>query len=117
MPYAIVIMPRARRQIAEARDWWNLNRAAAPALLGEELDRALDRVAENPNVGAPWPRAPACAGSCSHVLGSSCCTACAHGRNASRCSRCGTVGEVSPRRVCETTELLDLWVGDVSHRR
>ena len=56
MPYAIVIMPRARRLIAEARDWWNLNRAAAPALLGDELDRAFDRIAENPNVGAPWPR-------------------------------------------------------------
>jgi plasmid stabilization system protein ParE len=56
MPYAIVVMPRARRQIAEARDWWNLNRAAAPALLGDELDRALARIAESPNVGAPWPR-------------------------------------------------------------
>ena len=49
-------MPRARRQIAEARDWWDLNRAAAPALLGDELDRALDRIAGNPSVGAPWPR-------------------------------------------------------------
>jgi hypothetical protein len=56
MPYVIVIMPRARRLIAEARDWWNMNRAAAPALLGDELDRAFDRIAENPNVGAPWPR-------------------------------------------------------------
>ena len=52
MPYAIVIMPRARRLIAEARDWWSLNRTAAPALLGEELDRAFDRIAENPNIGA-----------------------------------------------------------------
>jgi plasmid stabilization system protein ParE len=56
MPYAIVIMPRARRLIAEARDWWSLNRTAAPALLGEELDRAFDRIAKNPNIGAPWPR-------------------------------------------------------------
>lgn len=93
-------MPRARRLIAEARDGWSLNRTAAPALLGEELDRAFDRIAENPNIGAPWPHR-ARAGLCSRVLVSSCCTACAHVRNASRCSPCGTVREVSPRRVCE----------------
>ncbi len=56
MPYAIVIMPRARRQIAAARDWWDLNRTAAPALLGDELDRALGRIADNPSVGTSWPR-------------------------------------------------------------
>lgn len=56
MAYAIVIMPRARRLIAEARDWWYANRTAAPTLLGEELDRAFTRLAENPHLGASWPR-------------------------------------------------------------
>jgi plasmid stabilization system protein ParE len=56
MPYAIVIMPRARRLIAEARDWWRVNCTSAPTLLGEELDRAFNRLAENPHLGASWPR-------------------------------------------------------------
>lgn len=55
MSYAVIIMPRARRLISDARDWWNSNRTAAPALLGDELDRAAGRIAENPNAGAPWP--------------------------------------------------------------
>jgi hypothetical protein len=56
MPYAIVIMPCARRLIAEARDWWNLNRAAAPALLGDELDRAFNASPKIPT--SALPRSP-----------------------------------------------------------
>jgi plasmid stabilization system protein ParE len=53
--YSITIVPRAQRHIAEARDWWRANRPEAPTLLGEELDRALQRLVENPNLGSPWP--------------------------------------------------------------
>lgn len=56
MPYSIVIVPRAQNQIAAARDWWQLNRPEAPTRLRDELDRALGRLVENPNVGTPWPR-------------------------------------------------------------
>ncbi|MBC7974320.1 MAG: type II toxin-antitoxin system RelE/ParE family toxin [Myxococcales bacterium] len=55
MLYEVAVLPRARRQIAEARDWWDLNRVAAPALLRDEIDRALDRISGSPKVGTPWP--------------------------------------------------------------
>ncbi len=48
-------MSRARRQIVGASAWWRMNRAAAPSLLDEELDRALMRLAENPDLGLPAP--------------------------------------------------------------
>jgi plasmid stabilization system protein ParE len=56
--YSITIVPRAQRQIAAARDWWWANRPEAPTLLGDELDRALQRLVENPNLGSPWPQRP-----------------------------------------------------------
>jgi plasmid stabilization system protein ParE len=56
VPHSILIMPTARRQIAAAVIWWTSNRPAAPALLIEELDRALVHLAENPNAGVLWPR-------------------------------------------------------------
>ena len=51
-------MPTARRQIVAACDWWRANRPVAPTLLEDELDIALDRLAERPNLGAPWPSRP-----------------------------------------------------------
>lgn len=58
MPFAIVILPSARRQILRASDLWRQSHPAAPRLFDEELDRALLRLADNPRLGmrAPWSR-------------------------------------------------------------
>jgi plasmid stabilization system protein ParE len=58
--FTIIITPSAHRQIVSASAWWKTNRPAAPGLLDEELDRALLRLADSPNLGtaSPWPQLP-----------------------------------------------------------
>ena len=43
---------RASLQVAEAGRWWSVNRAKAPDALREELERALQLIASQPEVGA-----------------------------------------------------------------
>ena len=52
--FAIVVSPRAGREIAAASAWWKSNRLAAPLLLADEVSQALARIAENPSIGTPW---------------------------------------------------------------
>ena len=52
MTFPIEIVPRAALEIAEAWDWWQANRPAAPAALEEELRRAFALISEHPSVGA-----------------------------------------------------------------
>ncbi len=48
------VLSRARVQARRARDWWRKNRPAAPALFEDELTAALRRIADNPEIGAPF---------------------------------------------------------------
>jgi tRNA G18 (ribose-2'-O)-methylase SpoU len=43
---------RAARQVEEAGEWWRDNRTKAPEALPEELERALELIASQPDVGA-----------------------------------------------------------------
>jgi hypothetical protein len=43
---------QAARQVEEAGDWWRENRTKAPEALREELERALELIASQPDVGA-----------------------------------------------------------------
>ena len=52
MPLPIKIVPRAAREIAEAWDWWQENRPAAPEALEEELRRAFALIRHHPSLGA-----------------------------------------------------------------
>ena len=52
MTFPIKIVPRAAREIAEAGDWWQENRPAAPAALEDELRRAFALLSQHPSVGA-----------------------------------------------------------------
>ncbi len=48
--------PRARRQAAEAEDWWRRNRTASPDLFFEEFLKTLDLLEDTPDMGSPVPR-------------------------------------------------------------
>ncbi len=52
--FAIVLSPRAWRQIVEADAWWTANRPAAPSLLADEVSQAFARLAANPRLGTVW---------------------------------------------------------------
>jgi len=54
MARRITIVRRAAREIAEAREWWQANRPAAPEVLERELRRGLVFIAQQPHIG---PRA------------------------------------------------------------
>jgi len=53
----------ARRALAEAKavkTWWRENRpGAAPDLFQDELDAALERIAQSPNIGTPYEQVSA----------------------------------------------------------
>jgi plasmid stabilization system protein ParE len=53
VPIAVVILPRAVEQISLAAAWWRQHRPEAPTMLEDELGRALARLADTPNAGAP----------------------------------------------------------------
>jgi plasmid stabilization system protein ParE len=44
----------ARRQLGRALAWWDKHRAAAPALLLDEVTEALDLLATSPRAGIPY---------------------------------------------------------------
>ena len=46
------IVSSAARAIAEAADWWAVNRPKAPEAFAEEIERALELIAFQPGVGA-----------------------------------------------------------------
>lgn len=48
---AITFTPRASRDIAEAKRWWDANRTKAPKALEEELRATLDLIATVPGIG------------------------------------------------------------------
>lgn len=50
-PYVILFAGRARRELARADEWWNVNRPDAPGLLVEELTAALAKLADAPYTG------------------------------------------------------------------
>ena len=54
------VVPTASRHIETAARWWRANRQAAPRLFREELSRAFDLIAEQPDIapGAPETDAP-----------------------------------------------------------
>ena len=52
MALSIRIVPRAARQIAEASEWWQENRPAAPEALEEELRRGFALIARQPGIGS-----------------------------------------------------------------
>lgn len=58
LPFAILIMPNAHRQILAVSAWWRQHRQTAPRLFEEEIDRALLRLAHYPALGtrSRWPR-------------------------------------------------------------
>lgn len=47
----IKLLRRAKRQIAEASGWWKANRLKAPDAFDEEMEKAFDLLAFQPNVG------------------------------------------------------------------
>ncbi len=48
----IRIVRSAAKAIAEAADWWQVNRTKAPEAFMEDLDSALHLIALQPNIGA-----------------------------------------------------------------
>ena len=49
--YTVIIAPEAVLEVAKAAAWWNKNRPAAPRLFQTEMDRAVLRLAERPEIG------------------------------------------------------------------
>jgi plasmid stabilization system protein ParE len=47
----VLVLRRARRQIAEAGAWWRKNRPKAPEAFREELERAFELLVHHPDVG------------------------------------------------------------------
>ena len=49
--YTAIIAPEAVIEVSEIAAWWNAHRRAAPRLFQIELDHAVLRLAERPEVG------------------------------------------------------------------
>lgn len=52
----VIVGPRAEAQALAADAWWRRNRDAAPDLFVTELDRALRRLANDPQAGRKYER-------------------------------------------------------------
>ncbi len=50
--FGLRITARARRQIRQAADWWELNRPLAPGAVKQELGEAFDLLRLEPGIGA-----------------------------------------------------------------
>jgi plasmid stabilization system protein ParE len=48
----VVLTRRAERQLEEALNWWMANRTAAPDLLLDNVERAMQLLAAQPSIGA-----------------------------------------------------------------
>ncbi|MEM9454389.1 MAG: type II toxin-antitoxin system RelE/ParE family toxin [Myxococcota bacterium] len=57
MPVEVRVSSQAVEQARQAQQWWETNRAAAPSLLHDELAKGLQRLAELPESGPPYPNA------------------------------------------------------------
>ena len=49
--YTVIIAPEAVSEVTEIAAWWTEHRPAAPRLFQTELDRAVLKLAERPEVG------------------------------------------------------------------
>jgi plasmid stabilization system protein ParE len=49
--YTVIIAPEAVIEVTEIALWWNRNRPAAPRLFQTELDRAVLKLSERPEIG------------------------------------------------------------------
>lgn len=49
--YEVIIAPEAVEEVLVIAAWWNKHRPAAPRLFQVELDRALLRLVERPEIG------------------------------------------------------------------
>lgn len=47
----MIIAPEAMIEVTEIAAWWNKNRPAAPRLFQTELDRAVLKLVERPEIG------------------------------------------------------------------
>lgn len=48
----VLVVESAARAITEASEWWLANREKAPGAFAEELERAFQLIASQPNIGA-----------------------------------------------------------------
>lgn len=51
-PLPVLVVDSAARAIAEASEWWLANRDKAPSAFAEEMERAFQLIASQPNIGA-----------------------------------------------------------------
>ena len=58
MTLHVRILPEAEAQAEALAAWWRENRPAAPEIVKEELQRAVNVLAETPFVGSPYTRTP-----------------------------------------------------------
>jgi len=47
---ALIVMPRARRQLRAAERWWESHREKAPDAFSEDIAAGLNAIAENPSI-------------------------------------------------------------------
>lgn len=52
--YEVEVAPAAEHHAATIQDWWERNREAAPTLFLDELEAALVRLEERPEIGRPY---------------------------------------------------------------
>ena len=50
---AVIIMPRAKRQLRSAELWWESHRDKAPDAFGEDIAAGWDAIAKSPSI-YPW---------------------------------------------------------------
>ncbi|MCA9707858.1 MAG: type II toxin-antitoxin system RelE/ParE family toxin [Myxococcales bacterium] len=55
MAVEVRVSPQAVEQVRAAQRWWAANREAAPSPLRDELAKGLQRLAELPEIGPPYP--------------------------------------------------------------
>ena len=53
MPLPVVFTRRAAREVEEASEWWQANRAGSPDALAVDLAAALSLIANEPRCGVP----------------------------------------------------------------
>ena len=53
MAFTVTFAPEAVAEVAVIASWWNEHRPASPRLFQVELDRAVLRLVEHPQIGRP----------------------------------------------------------------
>jgi plasmid stabilization system protein ParE len=54
----IDISPTAGRQIAEFKEWWNVNRSSARVRVENAVEEALEAILAHPELGPRYAKAP-----------------------------------------------------------